>query len=174
MFVGSSSIRMWPDVGADFPGSSALNRGFGGSTLADVVYFAPRIVLPYKPRLIVLYAGDNDLSEGHTPAQVLADYRAFAALVHRALPETRLVFVSIKPSPSRWTLADSMRKANALIAADIARDARATFVNVFPAMVGANGHPRPELFVDDSLHMTAAGYALWRELLGPVVGARKH
>src|SRR3954462_5475640 len=101
VFVGSSSIKNWTSVAADFPGLSVLNRGFGGSTMADVVHYADRVVLPYRPRLIVLYAGDNDLAEGRTPDQVVRDYQAFVKRVRSALPATRIVYVSIKPSPSR-------------------------------------------------------------------------
>lgn len=169
VFVGSSSIRFWSSLASDFPNVPVLNRGFGGSTLQDVVYFAPRIVLPYAPREIVLYAGDNDLAAGRTPEQVLGDYTAFVRLVRRALPAARLVFISIKPSPSRWTLAEPMRAANALIAQAITRDTLATFVDVFTPMLGASGRPRPELFQADSLHMTPAGYALWRARLAALV-----
>lgn len=169
LFVGSSSIRFWSTLATDFPGEPVLNRGFGGSTLPDVTFYAPRIVLPYRPRTIVLYAGDNDIAAGHSPEQVLADYETFARLVHGALPSTRLVFVSIKPSPSRWELADRMREANALIARAIAGDSLATYVDVFTPMLGPSGRPRPELFRADSLHMTPAGYALWRERLAPFV-----
>ena len=172
VFTGSSSIRLWESLAADFPGVPVVNRGFGGSTLPDVVYYAPRTVLPARPRTIVLYAGDNDLASGRTPAQVLDAYRAFVRAVRGSLPSVRIVYISIKPSPSRWNLAGRMRDANALIAADIARDPLAQFVNVFDPMLGANGHPRPELFVDDSLHMTPAGYALWRARVAPLIGAR--
>jgi lysophospholipase L1-like esterase len=169
VFVGSSSIRFWPNMASDFPDAPVLNRGFGGSTLEDVIYFAPRIVLPYAPRVIVLYAGDNDLAAGRTPEQVLGDYTSFVRLVRQALPATRLVFMSIKPSPSRWALAEPMRAANALIAQAITRDTLATFVDVFTPMLDASGRPRPELFQADSLHMTPAGYALWRARLAPLV-----
>lgn len=169
VFTGSSSIRFWSDLAADFPGEPVLNRGFGGSTIPDVTWFAPRIVFPYRPRLIVLYAGDNDIAAGHSPEQVLADYLEFVRDVRRTLPSTRIVFVSIKPSPSRWALAPQMRAANALIAQAIAHDSLAAYVDVFTPMLGANGHPRPELFRADSLHMTRAGYALWRTRLAPLV-----
>ena len=172
VFTGSSSIRLWPDLAADFPGIAVSNRGFGGSTLPDVAYFVPRTVLPSRPRVIVLYAGDNDLAAGRTPRQVADDYRAFTRLVRQTLPAARIVYVSIKPSPSRWQLQSRMREANALIAAEIARDSLARFVNIFDAMLGANGHPRAELFRDDSLHMTAAGYALWRDSLAPAIARR--
>lgn len=167
--IGSSSIHAWDNLAADFPGVSVLNRGFGGSTLADVVYYADRILLPYRPRLVVLYAGDNDLAEGRTPERVLRDYRAFVARLRAACPGARLVFVSIKPSPARRIYIDRMREANQLVQADIARDSLQAYVDVFTPMLGGTGQPLPELFVADSLHMTRAGYLLWRSLLRPVV-----
>lgn len=168
VFTGSSSIRLWPSLASAF-GVPALNRGFGGSQLPDVVHFAPRIVIPHRPRLIVLYAGDNDIAAGRTPAQVLADYEAFVRLVRASNPAVRIVYVSIKPSPSRWDRVDAMREANALIANAIARDSLAVFADVFTPMLGADGRPRPELYLADSLHMTPAGYALWHERLAPFV-----
>lgn len=61
LFVGSSSVRLWK-LEESFPKLGAINRGFGGSQLADAVHFAERIVIPYRPRLVVLYAGDKRLS----------------------------------------------------------------------------------------------------------------
>ena len=168
VFTGSSSIRLWPALESAF-GVPALNRGFGGSQLPDVVHFAPRIVTPHRPGLVVLYAGDNDIAAGRTPAQVLADYEAFVRLVRASNPAARIVFISIKPSPSRWHRVDAMREANALVARAIARDSLAAFADVFTPMLGADGRPRPELYLADSLHMTPAGYALWRERLAPFV-----
>ncbi len=169
VLVGSSSFRLWPNVSADFPGVPLINRGFGGSTLPELLHYTPRIVLPYRPRLVLVYAGDNDLNDGRTPAQVLADYTAFVALVRRELPTTRIAFVSIKPSPSRWSLVEKVRAANGLVRAAIARDSLQAYVDVFTPMIGANGRPRSELFVADSLHMTGVGYALWRERLSALV-----
>ncbi len=169
VFVGSSSIKNWTDLAASFPGVPVLNRGFGGSTMADVVYYMRRIVLPYRPRLVVLYAGDNDLAEGRSPERVLADYRAFVAQLRHALPATRVVFVSIKPSPTRRAFIEPMRETNRRIRAVIAHDSLQTYVDVFTSMLDATGQPRPALFQADSLHMTQAGYRLWRALLAPVV-----
>jgi lysophospholipase L1-like esterase len=169
VFIGSSSIRNWTDVAADFPGVPVLNRGFGGSTLADIVYYMDRILLPYRPRLVVLYEGDNDLAAGRTPKRVVADYRAFVARLRSASPAARVVFVSIKPSPSRRTFIARARKTNQRIRAIIARDTLQTYVDVFTPMLDRGGHPRPELYEADSLHMTRAGYLLWRERLAPVV-----
>jgi lysophospholipase L1-like esterase len=169
VFVGSSSIKNWTGLAADFPGVPVLNRGFGGSTLADVVYYADRTVLPYRPRLVVLYAGDNDLVEGRRPERLLGDYRAFIVRLRSALPSVRVVFVSIKPSPSRRAYMELARESNRLIREAIARDSLQQYVDVFTPMIGASGQPRPELFLADSLHMTRAGYLVWRAILTPVV-----
>jgi lysophospholipase L1-like esterase len=169
VFIGSSSIKNWTAVAADFPGVPVLNRGFGGSTLADVVYYEGRILLPYSPRLVVLYAGDNDLAEGRTSDRVLSDYRAFVARLRSALPATPVVFVSIKPSPSRRAYIDRVRETNQLIRAETARDTLQTYIDVFTPMLNAARQPRPELFLADSLHMTRTGYLLWRALLTSVV-----
>ncbi|MFL5481391.1 MAG: GDSL-type esterase/lipase family protein [Gemmatimonadaceae bacterium] len=169
VFVGSSSIRLWPDLHADFPGINVIQRGFGGSRLDEVVHYTPRIVLAYKPTLIVLYAGDNDLAEGRTPEQVFNDYKAFVATVRKALPETRIAYISIKPSGDRWALVDEMRVTNSMIQAYAARDSKLTYVDVFTSMLGTDGKPREELFREDRLHMNDRGYAIWRELLTPIV-----
>ena len=169
VFTGSSSFRLWPELARDFAGVAVLNRAFGGSTLPEVIHYVPRIVAPYRPRMVVLYAGDNDIADGRSPAQVAADYRAFVALVRRELPRARVVFVSIKPSPSRWALVDRVREANRLVREEASRDPLQGFVDVFTPMLGPDGRPRPELFVADSLHMTPAGYAVWRERIAPVV-----
>ena len=167
VFFGSSSIRLWRSLASDFPGLPVLNRGFGGSTLPEAIHYLPRAVLPYRPRTIVLYEGDNDLTFGWGPEQIAADYRTFVRAVRDALPSTRIVFISLKPSPSRWRLVDQQREANRLVREIVARDTLQTFVDVFTPMLGANGRPQPTLFVGDSLHMTPAGYAIWRTQVAP-------
>jgi len=165
VFVGSSSIVMWKNLEHDFPDAGVIKRGFGGSELADSVFYADRIVIPYQPRAVVLYAGDNDLAAGKTPETVIADFQAFVAKVHGALPNARIVYIAIKPSPSRWNIHDKMERANRGIAAECAREPYLRFVDVYTPMLGANGEPRPELFREDRLHMNEAGYALWRPLV---------
>ena len=167
VFIGSSSIRLWRSLATDFPGLPVLNRGFGGSTLPEAIHYVPRIVLPYRPRTVVLYEGDNDLTFGWGPQRVAEDYGAFVRAVREALPGARIVFISVKPSPSRWHLVDQQREVNQLVRDIAARDTLQTFVDVFTPMLGANGRPRPELFLADSLHMTPAGYVVWREQLAP-------
>jgi lysophospholipase L1-like esterase len=168
VFVGSSSIRLWPDLRGDFPGAHVIQRGFGGARLDEVLRYAPRIVLPYKPRLIVLYAGENDLAEGRKPAEVVNDYKSFVTLIQQA-GTAHIIYISIKPSPSRWQLADKMRETNAMIKEYTLTHTYMGYIDVFSQMIGPNGRPRSELFVSDSLHMNHEGYALWRRLLTPVV-----
>jgi lysophospholipase L1-like esterase len=167
VFVGSSSIRLWETLATDFPGITTINRGFGGSELADSVFYADRIVLPYRPRLVVLFAGTNDLKNGKTPETVLADFQAFRTKLHGALPGTRLLYLSITLAPSRAHLHDQMRTANRLIAADIATDPRCTFVDINTPMLGPDGKIPHSLFVDDLLHLNREGYAIWTKVLGP-------
>ena len=169
VFVGSSSIRMWETLDSDFAGFPVLNRGFGGSQLSDAVLFADRIVVPYKPRVVVLYAGDNDLAEGKTPTQVFDDFRNFVAIIHTALPATRVAYIAIKPSIARVNIIDKIRQANLLIQNYIATDSKLTYVDVFTPMLDSSGQPRKELFLDDGLHMNARGYAIWRDLVQPIL-----
>ena len=167
VFVGSSSIRLWPDLRADFPGRNVIQRGFGGSRLDEVLYYAPRMVLPYKPQLIVLYTGENDVAEGRTPTQIFSDYKSFVALVQRHLSAALIAYISIKPSPSRWQLVDRMRETNSMIERYALTHPQLAYIDVFTPMIGPSGRPRAELFVSDSLHMNRDGYALWRRLLTP-------
>ncbi|HEX2855565.1 MAG TPA: SGNH/GDSL hydrolase family protein [Opitutaceae bacterium] len=170
VFVGSSSIVRWDSLAQNFPAVKTINRGFGGSYLADSVFYADRIVIPYKPRIVVVYAGDNDLNDGKSPTTVAEQFVAFRTKIHAALPDTRIVFIAIKPSPARWEIREKAIKANKLIAADCATDKqRLAFANIWPAMLGADGQPRPELYVEDKLHLSPAGYAVWTPLIAPLL-----
>lgn len=170
LFVGSSSIRFWtPTLAADFPGVPVIDRGFGGSTIADSTYYASRIVVPYHPRLIVMYAGDNDIAEGLTPDEVLDAFKAFVTRVRRDLPDVAIAYISIKPSLARFAMWPRMREANRRIADWAHTQRRIVFIDVAPAMLGPDGKPRPALFRDDGLHMSPAGYAIWVRASQPVL-----
>ena len=166
VFVGSSSIRKWVTLAADFPHHQVLNRGFGGSQIIDSVHFADRIVLPYEPRMIVFYAGGNDLHARKNPEQVFADFRAFVDKVRAKLPKTEIAFISIAGNPSRWAEVEQVKATNVLIENYIKGQEGMKFINVFPRMLGSDGLPRPEIFVADRLHMNAEGYKLWTEIVG--------
>jgi len=167
VFTGSSSVRMWETLAADFPAVPVLNRGFGGSQLRDAVHHADQVAIRYRPRMILLYAGDNDVDAGRSPRQVLDDFRAFVERVRHDLPEVPIAFLAIKPSPARAGQLPRQQQANALVKAEAARLDGVEFIDVATPMLGADGQPRPELFVDDRLHMNGAGYALWREVVAP-------
>lgn len=172
LFIGSSSIRFWESLAQDFPGQPVINRGFGGSEVRDSTWYADRIVVPYAPRLVVFYAGDNDLAAGRSPAQVRDDFLDFVQRVRRDLPQTRIAYISIKPSPSRAELMPKMAEANALIRDVAARLPQVDYIDVYNRMLDPQGHARPELFRQDQLHMTADGYAIWRDAVAPELTRR--
>jgi lysophospholipase L1-like esterase len=171
LFVGSSSIRLWETLEDDMVPLPVLNRGFGGAHLDHVNLYAPRIVLPYAPAAIVLYAGDNDLgrSTGKTAETVLEDFGRFVSIVRAELPKTRIYFVSIKPS--RWRRAQwpEQNRANQMIAEQTRRDPLLSYIDVAGAMFAADGKLREDLFVFDGLHLNATGYALWTSIIRPIL-----
>ena len=166
LFVGSSSIRLW-DLQRSFPGVAILNRGFGGSHISDSIAHVDRLILRHRPRLVVFYAGDNDIASGKGPSTVVADFRTLVRRVHEALPKARIAFIGIKPSLQRWKLIDKMRAANAQIRRFAETDERIAFIDVDGPMLGWNERPRADLFVEDGLHLSAKGYELWTALVRP-------
>lgn len=166
VFLGSSSIVGW-DVKEFFPDLPVVARGFGGSHLSCCIHYAPRITLPYEPKVVVVYAGDNDIASGKSPERVRDDFKRLVALIHEKLPKTRIVFIAIKPSLARWKLVDKMREANRLVQRVTEGDERLVYLDIDAPMIGADGKPRAELFRDDGLHLNEKGYRLWSSLLRP-------
>jgi len=166
VFVGSSSIRLW-DLGKWFPDLPVLNRGFGGSQIVDSVKHVDLLIVRHKPRLVVFYGGDNDVAGGKSAEQVHADFQALVAAVRKPLPEAQIVCISIKPSILRWEMRETQRAANKLIREECENGESLEFVDVWPAMLGEDGAPRKELFVEDGLHLNEAGYEIWVQLLRP-------
>lgn len=160
LFLGSSTIRLWKTLVQDFPDVPLINRGFGGSEIADATHFADRLVFPYAPKQIIFRSGGNDLQTGKSPEQVCADFKTFVATVHAKLPETEIVFMSWNHSPSRWSSAARERALNELIAAYAETQPRVKYLDVSDVSLDSNGQARPELFVSDRLHFNAAGYEL--------------
>ena len=171
VFVGSSSILLWDTLTGDMAPMPVLNRGFGGSVIANVTHFANRIVLPYEPSAIVLYAGDNDIAFGLSADCTFEDFEAFVEHIHAVAPGTPIYFISIKPSPSRAQLWSEMERANGLVEARTTTNPALHFINVSEAMLDQQGQPIPELFGEDGLHMSAAGYQLWTSIVRPRLSA---
>lgn len=164
LFVGSSSIRIW-DTDRWFPSRGVLNRGFGGSQVSDVNYFAHRIVLKYRPRVIVFYAGDNDINKGKSAERVTKDFQLFGQLIRERLPECHLIYIPIKPSLARWKLWSEMSRANAAIREYLARCDRFHYADIVTPALDEDGRPRPEIFKDDGLHLNDEGYAIWTSVV---------
>jgi lysophospholipase L1-like esterase len=170
VFIGASSIVRW-NLPEYFPelGAKAINRGFGGSQSVDSVRYVNRIVVPYHPRIVVYYAGDNDV-EANVPASEIAhQFELFDGKVHQALPQTKIIFISIKPSIRRWKWIDTIKSANAMVKAYCAKEKHLAFMDIEQKMLGTDGKPNPDLLVADGLHMTPAGYRIWTAALKPLL-----
>lgn len=171
LFYGSSSIRMWHEqLPAIFAPLEVIPRGFGGSTMHDALHFAERVVLPYKPRAIVLYEGDNDTNMGVAPEKILASFEAFVAKVHAELPECRIYVLAIKPSPARWGIwHDVVAPTNAELRERCEAHPLLRYVDIAAPMLLPGGGVDPSIFVEDQVHMNRAGYERWRDVLRPIL-----
>jgi pentatricopeptide repeat protein len=169
LFLGSSSFRKWEDVQKYFPDYKIINRGFGGSTIPDAIYYLDKIVFPYEPKQVVIYEGDNDLasSDKITADSVLNRFEKLFSLIRTHLPNTSIAFVSIKPSPSREKLIPEMQKANSLIKNFLKNKRKTAFIDVYHKMLSKDGTPNKSLFIEDELHMNAKGYAIWQKIIEP-------
>ena len=168
VFIGASSIVRW-NLAESFPDLKAVNRGFGGSEMADSARYAARVVLPHAPRIVVVYPGENDLARGTTPDTIGAGFVSFYGTIHKALPSTRVIAIGLKPTPARWHLTDQMHQANKLLRSYCERQKACVYVDVWPAMLGPDGKPRPEHFIADGQHMTPEGYKVWTDLVRPLL-----
>ena len=170
LFVGSSSIVRWPTA-ERFPGLPVINRGFGGSHISDVNHYIDETVLRHAPGVIVFYAGNNDISAGKTAEQVLSDYRTFVERVLTDRPDTKILFIAIHPSILRWADWPEMRRANDLVREFCEGDPALHYLDVASPMLGPDGEPRPELLVEDNLHLSAAGYDVWTPIVAQAIDA---
>jgi lysophospholipase L1-like esterase len=175
LFIGSSSIRMWTTLAQDFREIPVINRGFGGSFIEHSTLYADRIAIPYKPKIIVICAGTNDLAVGNkSPEQVFEDYKAFVAKIHTALPDTRVVFLAINPTVARWTQESRILETNFLIkryTIEHAKIEKMSYIDPHSQLMTADNRPRPDLLLADGLHFNALGYKVWRDLIwSPIMG----
>ena len=169
LFVGSSSFTKWTDVSDYFPGYTIINRGFGGSTLVDVIRYTYDVILPYHPKQVVIYCGENDLAYSDTvsPTEVLRRVQTLFAMIRINLPKATIDFVSIKPSPVRASIQPRVIESNRLIKAYIEKQMNAAFIDVYHPMLDGKGHMREEIYLSDRLHMKPEGYAIWKRIIQP-------
>jgi lysophospholipase L1-like esterase len=169
LLIGSSSFTKWQDVHAYFPEYTMLNRGFGGSTLVDVIRYAYDIILPYQPKQVLIYCGENDLAsqENISPEEVLLRVKTLFHIIRTNLPDATIDYVSIKPSPVRASIQDRVKIANQLIKAYFKKQKHAGFIDIYDAMLDADGKMREELYLGDRLHMKPEGYAIWQTAIKP-------
>jgi hypothetical protein len=170
LFAGDSQFYRWRTIHEDLPGYTLINRGIDSFQLPDLLRYFDRLVLPYKPRLIVLHVGGNDVHNGRTPAQVLADFQAFVARVRATLPGVRVVYSSITPGPGRWDEAPQRRETNQAIRKFAESQPDLAFIDLWDAMLTPAGQPREELWVADRVHPNHAGYLIRVELTRPLLG----
>ena len=168
LFVGSSSIRYW-DVARAFPGMKTIKRGFGGSHVSDNIFYADRIIVRYRPKLIVFYAGDADVAANKSAEVIVADYKTLIATVHQRLPGTPMVIIGTKPSPSHWKQMETSRRANAQVKEIAGRDPLLRYIDAENALLGADGQPRAELYTDNRLNHNDEGYKVWTAALKPAI-----
>lgn len=169
LFIGSSSFTNWKDVQDYFPGQAIINRGFGGSTLLDQLRYEKDIIFPYQPKQIVIYCGENDLASSDS-IQAGMVYERFKTLfndIRDKIPNVPIAFISLKPSPSRRHLMEKMDRANIFVGAFLNMQKNTVFIDVYHKMLNEAGQSLPEIFLDDSLHMNAKGYAIWQKLIEP-------
>ena len=170
--TGSSSILFWRGrIKEDLAPLTVIPRGFGGSTMPDLRHFLAELVLRHAPRAVLIYEGDNDVAFGATSEQILEHFDAIVATIRERLPSTRIYILAVKPSVARWHLWDVMRTTNALFAARADADPLLTYIDIATPMLNAAGEPREDIFVKDMLHMNAAGYDIWREVVRPALMA---
>jgi lysophospholipase L1-like esterase len=171
LFIGSSSFTKWTDIQSYFPGYPIINRGFGGSSLPDLIRYEQDIIFPYQPKQIVIYCGENDIAaaDSVTAKMVLERFTTLFTNIRKQWPRIPLVFISLKPSPARWAMRERMQRANQLIKKYLRKKKHTTFVDVWNSMLGPDGLPMADIFINDKLHMNAKGYAIWQELIGPVL-----
>ena len=172
VFAGSSSFRMWKDINTTFPDYPIINRGFGGSSLPDVIYYAEETIIKYKPKQIFIYCGENDIAGNSTITAdtVLQRFKVLYSIIRKKLnKQTEVVFVSIKPSISRWHLEKTFNESNQLIKDFLSREKNTTFLDVHSSMLTSDGNVMKDIFIADNLHMNSKGYKIWESLIRPVL-----
>lgn len=167
LFVGSSSIAMWKDIADYFPKHRVLNRGFGGSNFTDLIHYADRVIFPYKPSMIFVYEGDNDIAQGDSAGKILENAKKLRGMIRKAAGNTPVIFISPKPSIARWNMKSAYETVNEQLRKYAESEPETEFADVWTASLGKDGKVLDYIFLDDNLHMNAKGYRIWQKVLLP-------
>ena len=168
LFIGSSSFRKWKTMEQDMFPLKVLNRGFGGSTIPEIIWYADKIIFPYSPKTIVLYAGENDIANNETESKtVLKTLKLFVKMIKYNLPETKIYFVSIKPSLARSKYYEKMESTNKILKNYIKNTNNIYYIDVFSSMINADKTIKDDIFIKDKLHLNTKGYNIWKEIIKP-------
>jgi lysophospholipase L1-like esterase len=167
LFIGSSTVKRWTTLAQDFPHHKVINRGFGGTQIVDATYYADRLIFPHEPKLIFLRAGGNDLNAGKSAEQVFADYQEFVTRIQAKQPKTEIAFISLSPSIARWKQHEQEKELNNKVKEFIAGKPHLKYIETYDMVLGTDGQPRAELFVEDKLHFNAEGNRLLAERVRP-------
>lgn len=169
LFVGSSSIRFWFTLQQDFLDYEVLNRGFGGSHMSDLLYYLDELVLKHKPRKVFIYEGDNDINDKEDSSAILKEAKEIVQRIHKELPNTKIIFISAKPSIARWDLRNQYRQLNYRLQSYANQYSYLDFIDVWTPMLDSKGNPKADIFIEDDLHMNAKGYEIWQKVIEPYV-----
>jgi lysophospholipase L1-like esterase len=170
LFTGSSSVRLWQSLASDFPNYNVVNRGFGGSEMSDLIYYADQLIIRYKPKQVFIYEGDNDLANGKSPDEVVQQAKQLITQIRKKLSsKVQILFISPKPSPSRWSMREKYEEYNQKLALLCSQQEHVTFVDVWSSMLDIDEVVRKDLFIEDGLHMNATGYRIWRQMIGSYI-----
>ena len=170
MFTGSSSIKLWKTLIEDMAPMKVVNRGFGGSTIPEVTYYADRIILPHRPEILVFYCGENDLANDETKSsQALKNFKLFSKYMKKNLPDTKLFFIAMKPSLRRWKYWEKINESNKKIEKYIHKNENYFFIDTASKMLDENKLVKQDIFIKDNLHMNSKGYAIWTKMIKPIL-----
>jgi lysophospholipase L1-like esterase len=167
LLLGSSSFTIWKDVGDNFPGKNIVNRGFGGSQMSDVLYFKERLILPYQPVQLILYEGENDIANGKMPDTIFSELVQLVNWTKTHFPEIKISILSMKPSPRRWEFRETMLEMNKKLNKYAEETENIDFINIWDPLLGSNGKPVKDNYLEDLLHLNANGYKIWQKAISP-------
>jgi lysophospholipase L1-like esterase len=170
VFTGSSTIRMWGNLGNTFPQENLINTGFGGSKAADLERHLFPLVIKYEPSRVFIYEGDNDIWAGVEVVQILTSLDNIVTRIHLINPEIEIFLIGAKPSPSRWEKKANYQIFNQKLAEYCLTKEKVEFVDTWKALTHPDGSPRPELYIQDQLHLNQDGYVIWTGIFKPFFG----